>query len=290
MAGFSNARSVILRCSVTGQVRGSGDTGGMVGVCWEGVLMDCLAEVQVTGVKNVGGMVGGGPGATLLRCESRGNTSGDSYVGGLIGELRQGQIVDSRAEGFVTGRDSVGGLVGSMAMAGSIMRSVADCEVTAEQTAGGLAGSAVRFAAQGQLISDCHAHGVVAGSIAGGLIGEASDVRVLNSYAACEMIPMKAQAGAVVAAVGGLLGDADIEAPPLVEGCFWDVNLSGTPVGTGSGPIYGTGLPTEQMQQQATFEQTGWDFGSTWTMSEGGYPVLQWEQVVDARQEMDAGQ
>jgi hypothetical protein len=31
------------------------------------------------------------------------------------------------------------------------------------------------------------------------------------------------------------------------------------------------------MQQQTTFERPGRDFASTWSMSEGQYPALQWE-------------
>jgi hypothetical protein len=44
----------------------------------------------------------------------------------------------------------------------------------------------------------------------------------------------------------------------------------------------GTGLTTEQMQQQDTFKRAGWDFGYTWAMPEGGYPVLRWELAEGA--------
>jgi hypothetical protein len=277
LAGL-NEQGVILRCSVTGQLSGSEKTGGIVGESWDGVLMDCQAEVHVTGVKCVGGLFGGGAGGTLIRCESQGDVRGDSGVGGLVGELQYGSILDSRGRGTVTGKDTVGGLVGNMMMAGSIMRSVADCDVTAALTAGGLVGKAALFAARGPLITDCYARGSVAGVVAGGLIGNASGVRVVSSYAACEIIPMPSKGSTLLPAAGGLLGDADIKQPPLVTACLWDTQLSSIRAGAGSGAVtYGTGLTAQQMQQPDTFQQAGWDFDSTWAMSEKGYPILRWE-------------
>jgi hypothetical protein len=35
------------------------------------------------------------------------------------------------------------------------------------------------------------------------------------------------------------------------------------------------------MQQQDTFQQAGWDFDSSWILSENGYPVLRWEVTMD---------
>jgi len=281
MAGLNEGLGVILRCSVTGHIWGSENTGGIVGTNWDGALIDCSAEVRVTGVQNVGGMVGGGPGATLIRCELRGDVGGDSSVGGLVGEMPRGQVIDSRVRGTATGRDNVGGLVGTLANAASIIRSTAECDVTAEFTAGGLVGDASLSASRSPLISDCHSRGVVAGTIVGGLIGAASWVRIVNSYAACEMVPM---VGATPVVLGGLLGEADVRRPPLAPGCFWDAELSGVSAGIGSGRVLGTSLTTEQMQQQATFEQAGWDFDSVWVMAEDGYPVLQWEVAADAGQ------
>jgi hypothetical protein len=56
------------------------------------------------------------------------------------------------------------------------------------------------------------------------------------------------------------------------------MEVAGVDFSSGQGRQYpGTGLSTERRQQQGTYEQAGWDFGSTWAMPEGGYPVLQWE-------------
>ncbi len=279
VAGLSQG-GMILRCSVTGEISGVEYVGGMVGTLWASTLMDCQVDVQVTGVECVGGMIGNGPGGMLIRCESRADVVGDESVGGLVGELRDALIVDCRAEGEVVGRDAVGGLVGTMPMAVSVLRSMADCEVVAEQAAGGLAGQALYFGAHSQWIIDSYARGSVAGSVAGGLIGVVSALRVANSYAACTMIPLTSETEPVAAVVGGLFGQADASRPPLVVASFWDAEISEILLASGAGTRHlGTGLDTEQMQQPPTYEQAGWDFGATWVMSEHEYPRLWWESA-----------
>jgi hypothetical protein len=132
---------------------------------------------------------------------------------------------------------------------------------------------------------DCYAQGSVTGSLTGGLVGSISATPLLNSYAACEMIPMASGDG-TTAVMGGLLGEARYLAATQVTGCFWDAELSGVSVGAGSGAAScGTGLTTEQMRQKTTFEQAGWDLDSIWAITEGEYPILQWESAVDAAQD-----
>jgi len=277
IAGLSQG-GMMLRCSVTGEISGSEQVGGMVGTLWTATLMDCQAEVRVTGDRFVGGMVGGGPGGMLVRCASRVDVAGDESVGGLVGELREARIVDSRATGTVTGRDNIGGLVGSMPMAVSILRSTSNCEVMAEQASGGLAGAAPYFGGHSQWIIDSYAHGSVTGSVAGGLIGVASALRVVDSYAACTMIPMMSETEPAAAVLGGLFGEVDTSRPPLVIASFWDTEVSGVPLSSGTGTQhFGMGLDTAQMQQVVTFEQAGWDFDATWTIPDHDYLVLQWE-------------
>ena len=84
---------------------------------------------------------------------------------------------------------------------------------------------------------DGYARGVVAGSVTGGLIGSASDIRVVNCYAACAMVPIASKSTATAAALGGLLGYADAKSSPLVTACFWDADLSKISVGAGLGPV-----------------------------------------------------
>jgi len=266
---------MILRCSVTGLVSGDERVGGLVGTLWAGSLVECQAQVQVTGDESVGGMVGGLDG-TLMRCKVQAEVNGRRFVGGLVGiEEEFGKILECSATGSVIGSSYVGGLIG--VSKNMIWRSSANCEVIAEQTAGGLAGSAgLPFVV---LFADCYAQGSIAGSIVGGLVGEAHDTQVMNCYAACEFFPLKV--GDEEPLVGGLFGDTITPRwAPMTVACFWDAELSQTANSIGSDPQeLGQGLTTKQMQDQQVFENAGWDFGQVWMICEGDYPRLQWEAV-----------
>ena len=156
------------------------------------------------------------------------------------------------------------------------MRSSANCEVIAEYTTGGLIGSA--FLAFGQLVADCYAQGSITGSIVGGIAGEAFHNQFLNCYAACEVFPLQVEGEELL--VGGLFGDTKIPhwAPKTVS-CFWDAELSGIAISTGSNPLLelGISLTTEQMWDDQLFRDAGWDLKNVWMISEGDYPRLQWE-------------
>ncbi len=266
-------QGMILRCSVTGQVSGSEDVGGLAGSNWDGSLVECEAQVQVTGEENIGGMVGGGPGGTLMRCAAQADVNGQRNVGGLVGEGgNTGHIIECRTTGTVIGSNNVGGLIGNSDRT-VIWWSSANCEVTAEETAGGLAGRAVW--SSGPVLVNCYAQGSIAGSIVGGLVGEAHDNQIINCYAACEIIPLETEGKDPV--VGGLFGETRTPnwAPKTVS-CFWDAELSGVAASTGSDPLeLGTGLTTEQMRNEEIFLNAGWDFSHTWTMDD--YPILRWE-------------
>ena len=274
IAGLNHRAGMILRCEVTGRISGFDDVGGLVGNNWDASLVECRARVQVTGQDNVGGMVGGGPGGTLMRCQVQGAVNGERSVGGLVGHSHRGQIVECQATGTVVGGNDVGGLIGGSDET-MIWRSSADCEVTAEQTAGGLVGSA-RWSS-GPLIADCYARGSVAGSVVGGLAGEARHNQFLNCYAACEAIPLQIEGGELL--VGGLFGDVRVPAwAPLTVSCFWDAELSRVAVSIGSDRLeLGTGLTTEQMLDSGVYQNAGWDFSHVWKACEGDYPTLRWQ-------------
>ena len=114
-------------------------------------------------------------------------------------------------------------------------------------------------------------------SIVGGLAGEAREIRVMNCYAASEVFPLEAEDRELL--IGGLFGDIwRSRLASLTIGCFWDTELSGIAVSTGSDPLeLGIGLSTEQMMDEDVFRSAGWDLKNVWMISEGDYPRLQWE-------------
>jgi hypothetical protein len=263
---------MILRCSVTGQVSGTEYIGGLAGIS-DSSLVECQAQVQVTGGDYIGGMVGYSFGnarsSTLMHCKAEANVSGQQNVGGLVGyyDSPGGQITECSMTGTVTGNDNVGGLIGDSSDA-IILRSSAICEINAEQTAGGLVGH------DGLLLMDCYFQGSIAGSTVGGLVGKTFLTQTINCYAACEILPLEADG--IDSLVGGIFGYKS--RTPATIACFWDTELSGVTTSTGSHSLeLGTGLSTEQMQDEMTFRNAGWDFSHVWRIFEGEYPKLQWE-------------
>ncbi len=103
---------------------------------------------------------------------------------------------------------------------------------------------------------------VSASTYAGGLVGyfDSSSGGVVSlSYAA----------GQVSNASADLCG---LVVNDIVNSSYYDSTLVATQTGTCSG----TGEPTVNMQQQATY--VGWDFVNIWTINEGAdYPRLRWE-------------
>jgi hypothetical protein len=236
----------IADCRASGTVTGAGSVGGLIGSTIGGVILRCTAAGEVTGTDEVGGLIGVAWDSALLGCESRANVSANSKVGGLAGHIHtRAQVADCRATGTVAGVKSVGGLIGSSDQS-TIHRCAALCEVTATEAAAGLTGEIFL----GTSIADCYAQGSVAGSIIGGLVGDAMTsgfpTRIVNCYAACEMLGLPG--GTKSPVVGGLLGSRKglYEAFTAI-GCFWDTERSTIQLGAGVGPAYyGTGLTTKQ--------------------------------------------
>ena len=104
------------------------------------------------------------------------------------------------------------------------------------------------------------------------------ETQTINCYAACEILPLEADG--IDSLVGGLFGYKS--RTPATIACFWDTELSGVTTSTGSSQKeLGTGLSTEQMQDEMTFRNAGWDFNYVWMISEGEYPKLRWEAIED---------
>lgn len=70
-------------CSNSGEVFGSDNVGGIVGIN-EGTVKGCSTSASVSGNLNVGGIVGFNYG-TVMGCSNTGDVSGNSYVGGITG-------------------------------------------------------------------------------------------------------------------------------------------------------------------------------------------------------------
>jgi len=154
-----------------------------------------------------------------------------------------------------------GGLVGKAWSSTTIRRCFSSGAVNGDQFVGGLVGNFF----DGQ-VSDSFSRAKVEADTGdcGGLIGHGNDNAIYDSYAAGKVT---APAGS-----GGLMGTG--EHAPLVNGCYYDEDVSGQ-----DDNGYGEPKSTSQMKTQSTF--SGWNFGDVWAIDSGrndGYPYLQWAE------------
>jgi hypothetical protein len=240
-------------CSITGEVRGSEDTGGLVGYN-NGSVDNCRSTCGVVGDRHIGGLVGhNSEGNSIRNCcsdNTESEISGIDCVGGLVG-LNRGALNTSKSSSNVNGNNFTGGLVGRN------VREINNCystgNVEGDRGAGGLIG---RNDLDNSVVMYCYSIGYVSG----------------NSE------------------VGGLVGSVANSGQILVS--FWDVQTSGRNNMCGSqnkqanGCYDFYGKTTIEMQTEGTFLWGGWDFvGETtngskniWRIDEGqDYPHLWWE-------------
>ena len=128
-------------------------------------------------------------------------------------------------------------------------------------------------------LSNCYSTGDVSGVYrVGGLVGLSYDSSSLSN---CYSISDVNGTGQYV---GGLVG---VNSGSSVSNCFWDTEMQThgvtVSIGDNEGKVTNVeGLPTADMQTQATFISAGWDFTTPiWTIDEGNdYPRLWWESPI----------
>ncbi len=207
-----------------------------------------------------------------------------SWCGGLIG-CNEGSVENCFADGNIEGGYNsirLGGLVGCN-WVGAIRACSASGSVMGgyeSEMIGGLAG--YNWEAS---ISDSYASNRVKGGShytsrwTGGFVGWNRDGTISNCYSVGSVSGNSAC---------GFSGDSYVD--EYYNNCFWDIETSGTLIGTYRGPEYGSGdvvgLNTEQMCQRATYIEAGWDFieettngtNDLWSIcEETNYPRLIWQ-------------
>ncbi len=257
LVGKNQFESEISQCYAAGRVEGNRTLGGLAGTN-EGWITDCHAtgDVESTG-DYVGGLVGHNWDSTLSGCYATGAVRGAKSVGGLVGLNFGGAVARCYATGAVSGYLELGGLIGQHRES-TVLESFATGVVWGYKHLGGLVGHNDM-----SVVNDCYARGPVSGFEGiGGLVGRNTSGEVKYCYAV----------GVVsgYADVGGLVGE---DAAGTVTSSFWDVETSGQASSVGGG----TGLPTEEMMLQSTFETPGWDFNEIWGILENiSYPFFLW--------------
>lgn len=254
----SSVGGSVTGCSVSGTVSGGTDTGGIAGNMGPppAIISSSSSSATVNGVDEVGGLVGWG--CEIIDSFATGEVSGLNIVGGLVGhnDCPDG-ITRSYATGNVSGNDQVGGLEGLGN--GPVSKSYATGNVTATGSkAGGLVGE--NF----YPITDSYAKGMVSAvDSAGGIAGtnEAVSPGITRVYSYSSDVSSTTNAGGLVGSGTGTVANS-----------YWDKTSSGVSITTGGG----TGVLTAPMKNQSTY--VGWDFTSTWTITENvSPPTLRWQ-------------
>ncbi len=101
----------IINCgTIDGQIRGSNQVGGLIGLNG-GHVEGCYSDTSVQANSVAGGLIGRCYGATLVyNCYSTSTLGADSQAGGLIGS-NEGAVIHCYATGVVQGNTDTGGLL-----------------------------------------------------------------------------------------------------------------------------------------------------------------------------------
>ncbi|AQQ72419.1 GLUG domain protein [Limihaloglobus sulfuriphilus] len=225
-----------------------------------------ISNLAISGSGCIGlfGILDAGGQIKSLGLENVSIISTGDITGGLVADCR-GIVTNCHFSGVVSGMQFTGGLAGRIER-GLVRDCFSSGDIIGSTFAGGLAGY------NSGSVTNCYSTGSVSGeSSVGGLVGYLDDED--NGSVTCCYSTGHVNG---VQQVGGLVGYT--ENRENVKYGLWDTVTSGTETSSG-----GVGKTTDQMHEESTFIDAGWDFvGETangtndaWTMpSEGGCPVL----------------
>jgi len=259
LIGFNDDFRVISNCEVTGQLTVSDQggalqvlAGGLTGYT-DGATSDCrfsgtfiLNDAAGHRYRQMGGLIGLIGGGTVTRCSSAGTMTLIGVAGSEIWE--------------------VGGFAGMNAGA-----PLDECFSTMDISVAGddIYGIGGFIADNSFPISDCYARGDVTANGTPVDVTHIAGFCALNTGALDNVYSTGLITTNGLGNAGGLIaetwGGTDTDS-------FWDTDTSGMLVSDG-----GTGLPTAQMKDSATFIAAGWGFGAEWGMTppcNDGYPCL----------------
>ena len=278
------------------QVKGGSNTGILIGKMINGVIENCSVSGTVADGTPVGGMVGLLDGGKILLSQASVtiNTTGEtSYVGGLVGEITGGEIDQCVTLGTLTatGKESyVGGLVGKNYA--TVTNCYSNAVVTSPYNAAGLVaynyGVVDKCYATGNIFSSNYGAGVI-----GYNDGENAIVRncvAMNSKIDVTYESQSAQSGGYgQRIIGGIKNGAP--APELNNYALktMQVSVNNVPQKVYDDIMNGVAKTGTELVRQTTYQELGWDFTNTWTISAEteGYPSLKNNEAIVVKPEDD---
>ena len=191
IVGYNSGQTVnITSCTNNGEIKGTSETGGIIGYTDNSTIKDCTNNAKVGGVDNVGGIVGKICAGSVENCINKGAVSATSQAGGIIGNTNGVTVKNCKNEtgGTVTatGNAAVGGIVGGLNDGGTLV--IEKCENNAAINASnangvaGIVGHNPSSAAVSITVTSCKNTGaVVAKRNAGGIGGRIETTKAQNN-------------------------------------------------------------------------------------------------------------
>jgi hypothetical protein len=278
------------------QVKGGSNTGILIGKMINGVIENCRVSGTVADGTPVGGMCGLLDGGKILLSQASvtiNTTNETSYVGGLVGEITGGEIDQCVTLGTLTatGKESyVGGLAGKSYA--TLTNSYSNAVVTSPYNAAGLVaynyGIVDKCYATGNIFSSNYGAGVI-----GYNDGENAIVRncvAMNSKIDVTYESQSAQSGGYgQRIIGGIKNGAP--APELNNYALktMQVSVNNVPQKVYDDIMNGVAKTGTELVRQTTYQELGWDFTNTWTISAEteGYPSLKNNEAIVVKPEED---
>ena len=303
-----NADGRIVNCAVKGDVEGSNHTGGVAGLLVSSEIRDITFNGTVGSSADnayVGGLAGQTEECDISACDINSviNLSGTSgKAGGLIGESKEGTVKNSKTQTTLTATGAnyyTGGLVGYSETPITLCSSAGTVTASGETTySGGLVGYALspignsystanttgtEFSAglvgyTFSSIDKCYASGNVYGDKYGaGVVGELDGAKAIltNSVALNNILSLTAQTSWGCRVIGGFKNGAPDPDESNLALSTMQVSLNGKAQNKTDDIVEGKAMAPETLRNKQTYVQLGWDFSSTWKISDGdSYPQL----------------
>jgi hypothetical protein len=295
---FANGtiKNLIVETAKGKQVKGGSNTGILIGKMMNGSIDNCRVSGTIADGTPVGGMVGlfDGGKISISQAAVTINTAGEtSYVGGLVGEITGGEIDQCVTLGALTatGKESyVGGLAGKNYA--TVTNCYSNAVVTSPYNAAGL------IAYNYGVVDKCYAAGNIFSSNYGaGVIGynDGENAIVRNCVAMNNKIDVtyesqSAQSGGYgQRIIGGIKNGAP--APELNNYALkaMQVSVNNVPQKVYDDIMNGVAKTGIELVRQTTYQELGWDFTNTWTISAEteGYPSLKNNEAIVVKPEED---
>jgi hypothetical protein len=257
--------------------------GGIVGYSYRGLntIKDCSNSGIIRSGGYSGGIIGYQPstgGSEILTSFNSGAiiSSGD-YIGGLAGDTYSTcQIKESANFGKVQGRTYVGGVVGFVYAGSSMQNTYNRGNIIGT---GSIVGGLIGFFNTSGKIQFCYSSGdVTATQYVGGLVGQAYQGSLLNSFAMNESVTATTDTGSRI--TGNIRGSLTENNNMAFEDMIVTVNgvirsiKDSNPTHTSLDGMNGTKLSVTN--NSAFLESLNWDFRNIWKSLENkkDYPIL----------------